>query len=249
MAQYMTNNINDKRYGQRVLRFLVFLMMMMGVGEMWGQDDYSGIYYIANGKQLENSGKYYDKNNPSVNFYICPALYYYNPEGSGATLVSTTNDTGKPFVTTYQTNQGDNSIWIIEKIENKSTYYIKHIGVGDEHDKYLIKNPSLSSSGLKNVDDTRLRVHLEEKAKSELDGDAEFEIVKYGSDDDIYYGIRISTITNGWLNPSKGNKQAYVPDGTDYIGGIISYYASKMPNVSGGEGSRWYLEILLSAKS
>lgn len=231
------------RGGLHALRYIVLLMMVVvGVGEMWGQDDYSGIYYIANGKQLENSGKYYDKNNPSVNFYICPALYYYNPEGSGATLVSTTNDTGKPFVTTYQTNQGDNSIWIIEKIENKSTYYIKHIGVGDEHDKYLIKNPSLKSSGLKDVDDTRLRVHLEEKAKSELDADAEFEIVQYGSDDNIYYGIRISTITNGWLNPSKGNKQAYVPDGTAYFGGIISYYANKMPNESGGEGSKWYLE-------
>ena len=77
---------------------------------MWGQDyDYSGVYYIANGKQLEGSNKYYDKNDPSVNFYLCPAQYYYNPEGSGTDVVSETNNTGFPFLTTNKTNQGDNS--------------------------------------------------------------------------------------------------------------------------------------------
>jgi len=223
------------------LRSLLLLLMLVGASEVWGQE---GIWYIANGKQVENSNNqlYYDKNDPTVNFYLCPAQYYYNPEGSGTNVVSTTNNTGFPFLTTYKTNQGDNSIWIIEKVKNKSTYYIKHIGVGDEHDKYLIKNPSLKSSGLPNVDDSRLRVHLEEKAKSELDTDAEFEITPYGSDDNIYYGIRISTINSGWLNPSKGNRQAWGPDGTANIGGIIGYYTGKAPNVSGGEGSKWHFE-------
>ena len=221
--------------------FLTLLLLISGVVGSWGQTDYSGIYFIANGKQLESPAKYYDKNNPSVNFYLCPAQYYYNPEGSGTDVVSETNNTGKPFITTFKTNQGDNSIWLIEKVENKSTYYIKYIGVGDDHDKYVIKNPSLKSN-LSGVDDTRLRVHLEEKAKSELNTDAEFEIIQYGEGDNIYYGIRISTITNGWLNPSKGNKQAYVPDATAYIGGIIGYYKDKLPNETGGEGSKWFLE-------
>ncbi len=225
--------------------FLTLLLLISGVVGSWGQD-YSGIYYIANGKQLEGSNKYYDKNDPSVNFYLCPAQYYFNPEGSGTNLVSTTDDTGKPFLTTYKTNQDDNSIWIIEQVENKNTYYIKHIGDGNEPDKYLIKNESLKTLGLinSNVNDTRLRVHLEEKEKSDLDTDtdAEFEIIQYGSDDNIYYGIRISTIYKGWLNPSKGNKQDYKPNGTDYIGGIIGYYADKAPNETGGEGSKWYLE-------
>ena len=221
--------------------FLTLLLLISGVVGSWGQD-YSGIYFIANGKQLESPAKYYDKNNPSVNFYLCPAQYYYNPEGSGTDVVSETNNTGKPFITTFKTNQGDNSIWLIEKVENKSTYYIKYIGVGDDHDKYLIKNPSLKSNFSSGVDDTRLRVHLEEKAKSELNTDAEFEIIQYGEGDNIYYGIRISTIDNGWLNPSKGNKEAYVPSGTNYIGGIIGYYKDKRPDESGGEGSKWYLE-------
>lgn len=219
----------------------MILLLVVGGCEVWGQE---GIWYIANGKQLENSSNqlYYDKNDPTANFYLCPAQYYYNPEGSGTNVVSPTNNTGFPFLTTFKTNQGDNSIWIIEKVKNKSTYYIKHIGVGDEHDKYLIKNPSLKSSGLSNVDDSRLRVHLEEKAKSDLDTDAEFEITQYGSDDNIYYGIRISTINSGWLNPSKGNRQAWGPDGTANIGGIIGYYTGKAPNVSGGEGSKWHFE-------
>lgn len=223
---------------------VMLLLMVVGVGEVWGQEtpDFSGIYFIANGKQLENSDLYYNNNNPSVNFYLCPAQYYYNPDGSGTNLVST-NDTGKPFLTTYKTNQGENSIWIIEKVKNKSTYYIKHIVVNEEdEDKYLIKNSSLKSSGLANVDDTRLRVHLEKKAKSDLNADAEFEITQYGSGDDIYYGIKISTITSGWLNPSRGNKQSYVPEGTQNIGGIIGYYAAKAPNETGGEGSKWYFE-------
>ena len=236
---------SQRAYGScsTALRLVATLLLMMTVGvcEMWG-DDYSGIYYIANGKQLESPKKYYDKNDPSVNFYLCPAQYYYNPEGSGTGVVSTTNNTGKPFLTTYRTNQGDNSIWLIEKVENKSTYYIKYIGVGDDHDKYVIKNPSLKSNFSSGVDDTRLRVHLEEKAKSELNTDAEFEIIQYGESDNIYYGIRISTIDNGWLNPSKGNKEAYVPSGADYIGGIIGYYKDKTPDESGGEGSKWYLE-------
>ena len=222
--------------------FLTLLLLISGVVGSWGQTDYSGIYFIANGKQLESPAKYYDKNDPSVNFYLCPAQYYYNPEGSGTDVVSTTNNTGKPFLTTYKTNQGDNSIWVIEKVENKSTYYIKYIGVGDDHDKYVIKNPSLKSNFTSGVDDTRLRVHLEEKAKSELDTDAEFEIVQYGSDDNIYYGIRISTINSGWLNPSKGNKQDYGPNTNAYIGGIIGYYKDKAPNEAGGEGSKWFLE-------
>ena len=56
------------------------LVMMMGVGGVWGQNeskpvgnDYSGTYYIANNNQDNYIG--YDNAN---NFYLCAAEEYYD---------------------------------------------------------------------------------------------------------------------------------------------------------------------------
>ena len=63
----MTNNINDKRYGQRVLRCLVFLMMMMGVGEMWGA---TVTYHIINLGRLDDSGQLTTSRTEALKFTV-----------------------------------------------------------------------------------------------------------------------------------------------------------------------------------
>ena len=234
------------------LRLVVtlLLMLVMGIGDVWGQEpeepDYSGYYYIANYKKKENSGEYYSKDTPADNYYLCPAQYYYHSGETGANVASNIqNDT--PFLTTNKTNHNDNSLWIIEKVKDENLYYIKHKGVGAEPDKYVVKNESLKNQATGAENDSRLRVHLEQIEdidKSDKKSDAKFEITKYGSGDNIYYTIRINSITSAWLNPSKGNQASYVPSGTAGIGGMIGYYVTDAPSTDKGSGSRWCFEKL-----
>ena len=51
---------------QSTLRSLVLLALMLfwGVGSIWGQTGYSGVYYIG------SHG--YNANNPNSNYYLCP---------------------------------------------------------------------------------------------------------------------------------------------------------------------------------
>ena len=234
------------------LRLVVtlLLMLVMGIGDVWGQEpeepDYSGYYYIANYKKKENSGEYYSKDTPADNYYLCPAQYYYHSGETGTNVASNIqNDT--PFLTTNKTNHNDNSLWIIEKVKDENLYYIKHKGVGAEPDKYVVKNESLKYQATGAENDSRLRVHLEQIEdidKSDKKSDAKFEITKYGSGDNIYYTIRINSITSAWLNPSKGNQASYVPSGTAGIGGMIGYYVTDAPSTDKGSGSRWCFEKL-----
>ena len=234
------------------LRLVVtlLLMLVMGIGDVWGQEpeepDYSGYYYIANYKKKENSGEYYSKDTPADNYYLCPAQYYYHSGETGTNVASSIqNDT--PFLTTNKTNHNDNSLWIIEKVKDENLYYIKHKGVGAEPDKYVVKNESLKNQATGAENDSRLRVHLEQIEdidKSDKKSDAKFEITKYGSGDNIYYTIRINSITSAWLNPSKGNQASYVPSGTAGIGGMIGYYVTDAPSTDKGSGSRWCFEKL-----
>ena len=68
MAQYMTNNINDKRYGLRALRYIVLLMMVVvGVGEMWGA---TVTYHIINLGRLDDIGQLTTSRTEALKFTV-----------------------------------------------------------------------------------------------------------------------------------------------------------------------------------
>lgn len=204
MAQYMTNNINDKRYGQRVLRCLVFLMMMMGVGEMWGQDDYSGTYYI--GVYGKNATSQCASPNVADNYYLCPTegwCYYDGVSGNKGQV--TPDDNGQPFLTSFQCRNGvydaTKAVWTIEKAPapNSDYYYIKQTSTG----KYVVFNIPLNGAA-----DNRVRVHLEET--STPDDNALFAIstVSNSTEDDRngYWLFHPKNANSGYyLNITDGN--------------------------------------------
>ena len=75
---------------------------------MWGQTDYSGIWYIANDNSSSgHSGKVYSSSTDAEKWYLVPAAdpqqlpscidAYYSPNHA-----TTNGDLEKPFLTTYK---------------------------------------------------------------------------------------------------------------------------------------------------
>lgn len=143
----------------RAFRYVVCLLLLMvgGVGEMWG-DDYSGKYYIAS-DAIVNGSPTYDANTPANNYYLCPTegwCYYKATNSYDADGTTYPN----PFLTTYKWRDGINdnkAIWIIEKHPTLNYYYFKQHIEGNRY-KYLMLNGQISGTTNKN----RMRVHLEE---------------------------------------------------------------------------------------
>ena len=124
---------------------LLLLMMMVGVGEMWGQP---GIWYIANSSSGNApAAEYtYNANSPENNYYLVPAAdprltnkrdAYYSEDN-----YVTAGDPARPFITTYKTAMDNNSIWLISQSNETGFYYIIHAATG----KYLIYEPPHSSA-------------------------------------------------------------------------------------------------------
>ena len=197
------------------LRLIVtmLLLLTLGSGSVWGltaPETVSG---------LNGDGYYFITSNGDNNYYLCPA---------GASYV--TYDVGQPYLTTNQTGQVNGSLWIIQYIDTKSSYQIKHYG----DNKYLTHNTSKSNNA------SRLRVHLQ----SEDGGDNSlFTIPENGTQ---IYNIVPKTQTDG-LNPANGNKQGDVGtnsstvtiNGTTYnVGGMIGLYGVSDNN------SKWKLTFV-----
>ena len=135
-----------------------------------GADPYEGTWYITNGN----------------NYYLCPAAGYYQ------------GDVDKPYITTYQTNKDNSSVWTIEKAEvSGETYYrIIHNATG----KYITANDAVSGFNA-----GYLRLHLE---SFDTPSDATlFIIVTYNGK----IGIRSKDYNdaannNYWFDISQGNK-------------------------------------------
>jgi len=257
----MTQDMMNIRYGYSKLvarglfscaatcRFsiLVLLMMVLGVNMSWGQEttetDYSGTYYIAS-----KGSTYSGENNATNNFYLCPTenwRYYDATDGS-----ITSENNGKPFMTTYKCRNGSyessKAIWIIEKAQNSEYYYIKHVDGNTTY--YLTHNASMPSTT--KIGANRLRLHLDESPSDVKD--ALFEIT-YVSDVDCYdIAATNAPNKNKYLNINKGNKNytsgSGNAEGNVELGGIIGVYEYGSINSSSGSNSRWYLENAVCGK-
>lgn len=146
---------------ERRLVVTTLLMMFLGTTSVWGQTDYSGVWYIdnqANHTQADNNRWFLvPAANPQAGHYA--DAYFHNQYCT--TNVSNNNhdytgdnygDSGKPFITTYKTGKVDNSIWIITPDANEAGYYnIIHASTG----KYIVYEPPYQQAK------HRKSVHLE----------------------------------------------------------------------------------------
>lgn len=253
MTPYMTYDIDTKyghknepmfrktplfRGGLRALRYIVLLMMVMliGVGEMWG-DDFSGVWYIANETNHDNA-------NIGTHWYLVPGAdphqphyadayfhnEYCNKNGKGDYTGDNYGDPEKPFLTTYQTNQDLNSIWIV--VSTVDGYYnIIHAKTG----KYIVYEPPYKDAP------NRKSMHLESTSTS---GDnAKFAITGSLSGP---INIRPKNVISGnrFFNPATGvgNRPYYYgPSGDYFHDGMIGLYSGS------GDNSQWYFEKASSA--
>lgn len=201
-------------------------------------DDYSGVYYIANkiyNGDHNNSSYWYNSLTPAERWYLVPAkdpkqdhavdAYYSSNYGN------TDGDPEKPFLTTFQTNRDNNSVWIVKKTGSK--YYIIHALTG----KYVKYEPPVSTAM------QRMSVHLE-TADSDTPGNAfQFTITPKTENSISGYNIRPTQAdgkdVSGYLNPAGENWEYYYGYKKHSSGywctGIVGYY-----NQSGG--SLWPFE-------
>jgi len=208
---------------------MLIFMMVIGVNEALAED-LSGTYYIAN-----------DANHAAAidtRWYLVPgadphqAHYadayfsdeYCNKSGKGD-YKTTYGDPEKPFLTTYQTNQDLNSIWIISSAGDGS-YYIKHAKTG----KYIIYEPPYKDAP------QRKSMHLE---STETPGEnAKFTITGSLSGP-ININPKSVTSGNKYFNPATGvgNRATYYAPSGDYLhDGMIGLWSASNGN------SQWYLE-------
>lgn len=195
----------------------VLLLMIVGVGEMWGQTDkdYSGTYYIAN-----HARGNYSATNITANYYLCPSTNMYDAEGK------------MPFLTTYKERTSlepkpMNSRWqvVFVKTEDNVDYYrLIHVASA----KYLTWHDPMTIAGGGNATD-RVRVHLQ----SELNEDASLFFFKEGNKGDDDYNICLKDVTCskgsiGSLNPAKNNLDSYA--GEDISGNAPGYFKDKHNN-------------------
>ncbi len=125
---------------KRTIRYILSLLLLMclGVGETWGQTtDYSGTWYLQN------------KQNNANGYYLVPALGYYQ------------DDNDKPFITTFQTNKDNNSIWRVEKVnldgDSQDYYRFIHNATG----KYVTFNDAVLDNSTTERLAARFRLHLQ----------------------------------------------------------------------------------------
>ena len=241
--------------GVHTLRYVLVLVMMMGVGEIWGQLD--GVYNIANWYQYNSAPS------TTTNWYLVPTQapsadsqnknrdIYYSSDG-----YSTAGSAETPFITTYQTyNQTESNpnpykpAWIIQSVPNQSGYYyIIHALTG----KYIVYEPPYTSGN--NDPWRRKSVHLQET--NSPGSNAIFKIITSTFDGE-YYNIIPKSLENNnsfrFLNPAGDNANNYRAnsEGSDpkYYLGLVGVY-NKVNKVGNDDGrnSNWYFEnTLLSA--
>ena len=218
----------SQRAGRIVPLLLLFLMLILGSGNVWGQTDYSGTYYIASDYKISNKSQY-DPNNLDNNYYLCPSdgwIYYKKVNNWTADEASSDG----PFLTTfkcrtdeYNTYGGmNNATWVITKHGDYYAFY--HTGTN----KHMVLSETISGCGA-----DRMRVHLEEISSPENPGDnALFAIVTQ----DKSLSIAPYTISTDRLTVNGGNKDALTgqsgktggPKGTGYnyenTAGIVGIY-------------------------
>ena len=107
---YSSRNHNTRGQAPCVKKLLLMLLVMIvtGVGDVWGQTIADGLYYIG------SVG--YDISTPTTNYYLCPTEGWCSYK---ATDDFEGGDNGQPFLTTYQCRNGNYDarkyLWAIEK--------------------------------------------------------------------------------------------------------------------------------------
>ena len=227
----------------------VLLLMIVGVGEMWGQTDtdYSGTYYIAS-----NTNDYYKNSggsNTTTNYYLCPTdetSWICYVDHDNYTNPATDND--QPFLTTYRYRNGSadaiQAVWLFEKAPapNSDYYYIRHKATN----RYLTYNgPIATTSG---SGTNRIRFHLQSTATENslfqvtLDVDrapainiaavAAIDVYFYDEKNCIY--LNLSSADAQSLQGTDGKKDG--PTNYKNVGATVGIWYDT------GRSSEWYLE-------
>ena len=217
------------------LRLVVTLLLMMvvGVSEVWGQIT-PGFYYLASNAAKADGASYsYNSSDPANSFYLCPAIGSYHD-----------NNVDHPYLTTFKTNQDQNSLWKIEAVSGATNcYYLIHYKTG----KYLASNAT--SSTAYDGGTNRRVVHLENKAD---DSDIyKFYIIDKSGSYQIYPadyrpGGTLTDASGKSLNVKADNWSMYVPQ-NGLATGIIGVY-DYATNNKVNPGSQWKLEPLTSTQ-
>ena len=223
--------------GLRALRYVVMIALLMVVGVNGVKAQIAeGFYYIANNANKADNVSYsYNSSNPANSFYLCPAIgCYYD------------NNIDQPHLTTFKTNQDQNSLWKIVAVSGETNcYYLIHYKTG----KYLASNetPNYNIDGNKN----RKVVHLEKKAANDDSDIYKFYINNNSGTYQIYPkdyrpGGTLTSASSMSLNVKGDNWSMYVP----YNGlatGIIGVY-DYVTKGKANPGSQWKLEPLTSSQ-
>lgn len=159
---------HTKRLAQQMITsfrsaIALLLMLTLGSGSVWGQTDYSGMYFIKSASSCKS---------PSGDYYLCPTedwAFFHAIDNVNST------DNGQPFLTTHIMDSGDQDKyrWIVEKytIDDHDYYAFKYYINYESSSRYLSYNRRLNGAGV-----DRMRIHLK---KTETPGDYElFEITE-----------------------------------------------------------------------
>lgn len=220
--RHVSFSMNTSHIAAALRMLCLTALMLTGNVEVWGQTD--GYYFIAN-----NNTNTFNATNSTTNWYMVPAS-----DGGESDIAidrwAWNDDPVTPFVTTFQTNKDNNSIWKFEK--SGDYYYIIHDGTS----KYLTYNTPMGSSS------NRRAFHLQ----SNIDGDNSLFTITARNTNPVSYNITPKGLTTGqcYLNPSNGNKDKYygyaTQESNKYVGGLLGLY-----NNAGDNGSIWYFEKLI----
>ena len=228
------------------LRLVVMMFLMVGIGEMWGQETgYSGTYYIAS-----DAKHIYNANTPANNYYLCPTegwCYYQDPNNFWPSNTEDGNKT-MPFLTTYKcktngyhSGNSSDAIWAIEKAPapNDAYYYIRQASTG----RYLTSNGQVEIAGI-----DRIRVHLESFNNPNGAGNKILFDIGPNSNGDLVISPQAiqetgthnnsDHSTHRWLVVNGGNKNALTgqsgkeggPTGYANTAGIIGIYTQTDDN-------------------
>ena len=226
----------SQRAGRIVPLLLLFLMLILGSGNVWGQTDYSGTYYIRS----ESTNK-----NTDGDYYLCPTKnwYLYKATNSYEDDTDDNDDNGQPFLTTYQCKDGvydaSKAVWDVVKHPTETDcYYIIQRKTG----RYMVSNGQIGTNA------NRMRVHLETVADAtalaNLGDLALFEITLHSGHIDIVphstdgrngdtYKYLVVNFKN--FNELKGSKGKDGGPSNAVTAGIIGLYDQE-------ENHKWFLE-------
>ena len=226
----------SQRAGRIVPLLLLFLMLILGSGNVWGQTDYSGTYYIRS----ESTNK-----NTDGDYYLCPTKnwYLYKATNSYEDDTDDNDDNGQPFLTTYQCKDGvydaSKAVWDVVKHPTETDcYYIIQRKTG----RYMVSNGQIGTNA------NRMRVHLEAVADAtalaNLGDLALFEITLHSGHIDIVphstdgrngdtYKYLVVNFKN--FNELKGSKGKDGGPSNAVTAGIIGLYDQE-------ENHKWFLE-------